>query len=168
MRHFPPPRRFLLVSLLVALSACKISNGSIDAGAGGAGGDGAGGALGACATSDDCIATCPADALGCACLSGPGGSLCVRTCTAAAQCPPALTCDLVFGICVHAASTSTGACTSPADCVGHCPQGSKACTCFPGPAGATCVPTCSMNGDCPMMGQNLICDPVQGICIPKP
>ncbi len=60
---------------------------------------------------------------------------------------------------------SAKSCTSPSDCTGACPPGSKGCTCNASPMGDICVPTCTTSSDCPTttMGQ-LTCQ--MGVCVP--
>lgn len=61
------------------------------------------------------------------------------------------------------------ACTSSADCTDACPPGSKGCTCAQTMMGQACIPSCSVDADCPagMNGEAMSCDPNKGICIPK-
>lgn len=57
-------------------------------------------------------------------------------------------------------------CTMASECTGACPSGSRGCTCGSTPMGMRCIPTCTMNSDCPtgMMGMSLSCR--SGVCAP--
>ena len=57
-------------------------------------------------------------------------------------------------------------CTQNSDCVGACPMGSKGCTCATTPMGKACIPTCTVDADCPtgMNGMKLFCR--MGTCAP--
>src|SRR5262249_17947454 len=58
------------------------------------------------------------------------------------------------------------ACTTSADCTGACPPGSNGCTCAPVMNGKACVPSCTVDMDCPAgpMGMPTTCK--QGVCAP--
>jgi hypothetical protein len=61
------------------------------------------------------------------------------------------------------------ACAMDTDCTGACPGGSKGCKCVAPPMmSKICVPTCTVDGDCPTppMG-SLRCDTQQGVCVPR-
>lgn len=57
-------------------------------------------------------------------------------------------------------------CASNADCNGACPMGAKGCTCGNTPMGMACIPTCTVDADCPPgpMGMKHFCR--QGVCTP--
>ena len=58
------------------------------------------------------------------------------------------------------------ACKVAGDCVGACGPNAKGCTCGQTPMGLMCVPTCTVNADCPpgMNGMQLFCR--GGVCAP--
>ncbi len=58
-------------------------------------------------------------------------------------------------------------CTTPADCaLTDCPPGSKGCTCGSTPMGMICIPTCTMNSDCPMGPNGMMLSCKNGVCAP--
>jgi hypothetical protein len=58
------------------------------------------------------------------------------------------------------------ACTSPADCAGACPPGSRGCACNATPMGMRCTPTCSTTADCPMGPPGVTFTCRMGVCAP--
>lgn len=58
------------------------------------------------------------------------------------------------------------ACTTPADCNGACPPGSRGCTCATTPMGQRCVPTCTVTADCPAGPAGVAFTCRMGTCVP--
>ncbi|MBW2453587.1 MAG: hypothetical protein JRI68_03715 [Deltaproteobacteria bacterium] len=129
-----------------------------------------------CSAEADCVNACPPGSKACTCHQPPHGpKICVPTCAGDGDCPsvpdgPHLVCITSEGICAppHPPPPRPQTCDSEEDCAEGCPPGSKGCTCHETPHGDTiCVPTCSVDADCPALPHGLAMTCLEGgICAP--